>query len=448
VSTAQPQTQAHSGVSIEREAALAGSKAQLGIELFEEGNYQKASDLLSEALEQHETAELWNDWAAAEAACGRTEKAADGFRRALALEADNSQALANLGVLLLCAGREQEAIPFLMQAAIRVDLIQRSTVERLLASCSHKVIADSLSHQQGVLEIAVESPTISSGQPAPAPAAPEPVAQGLAVAVPPAWVRQQRLFSLDKYVVDRGPRSLTLESSSVCNLRCVMCPQARGLVHRPKHFETRLLDKLLRHLADVEDVQLHGIGEPLLSPAFWRFLETPGFPEGAHISVNTNLTVLTDDQIGTILGSCLSMIQVSLDAATPETYAKIRGYDFGKVIHNIKRLISRRHAEGREKPAIFLNMTMMRENIEELEAFVELGHSLGVQGIVVWHMNAGEDYQITTKGGWTFDYKGQMLRNYPRLSNEKLRAAIALAERLGIRLRMDTNKDVFLEEGL
>ena len=273
---------------------------------------------------------------------------------------------------------------------------------------------------------------------------------GQASAMPtyPELVALERPAVLNKYVLARGPRKLTLESSSVCNLRCVMCPQALGLVQRPKHLEDSLLDKIQPALRGLEWVQLHGIGEPLFSPAFWRALEVLDSLPPMHITVNSNMTVITDEQIGKILNSQLEEISVSLDAATPETYAKIRGYDLNRVIDNIKRLIARRKAVGRERPKILPNMTLMRENIEELEAFVELGHRLGVQGVGFWQLNPGEDYRITKDDGWIFDYQKQMLRNHARLSNERIRAAVALGERLGIPIIMDPSKDLYFAEAV
>jgi len=445
VETPQEQPQELIAAGLRADAVLARSKTQLGVELFAQGDYQRASDLLGEALEGFETAELRNDWAAAEMACGRIDRAEEGFRRALALDSQHSQALVNLGVLLAGAGRAQEAIPVLRHAQVRVDPSERRAVAQLLTRCCSQVASDAQREVRAVVQEVHAALKQCSSLIQPLPAAPVRAAAA-ATAPQPSGGPPKMLASLARYALAYGPKALTLESSSVCNLRCVMCPQGRGLVNRPRHFPPPLVEKLHPSLGGVEFIQLHGIGEPLHSPAFWRFLETLNTPEGTHIEVNSNMTVLTDDQIGKLLGSRLSLINVSLDSATPETYARIRGYDFNKVINNLKRLIGRRNTEGRAKPEIFLNMTLMRENIEELERFVELGHSLGVNGLQFWHLNAGEDYRLTKKDGWTFDYQQQRLENYPQLSNQRIRAAMALAERLGTTFKLNPSKNLFFEE--
>jgi len=417
----------------------ARSKAQLGVELFRQGDYQKASDILAEALQTSETPDIWNDWATAEAACGRHEKAQEGFRRALSLEPKNGQALVNLGILLARSGRELEAIPLLRQGAFHVDEAQRAGVNQLLASCCRTVASEARRESEVAIHQAVAEFGQSSAllQPAPAVAPPDP---------DPQEDRRKTPVALEKYALAQGPKALTLESSSVCNLRCVMCVQGRGLVDRPRHFPKELVDKLSAYLPGVVFVQLHGIGEPMHSPAFWRFLETLSAPESAYIEVNSNMTVLTDDQIDRLLGSRLNMINVSVDAATAETYARIRGYDFNKVISNIRRLITRRNARSFAKPEILLNMTLMRENIEQLEAFVLLAHELGVNEICFWHLNPGYDYRIAKNDGWIFNYKEQLLSNYPTLSNQKIRAAMALAERIGLPIRAIAGKELFFKE--
>ena len=443
--TPQEQPQGLVAAGLQADAVLARSKAQLGIELFEQGDYQKASDVLAEVLEASETAELRNDWAAAEMACGRIDRAEESLRRALALDSQHSQALVNLGVLLAGAGRAQEAIPLLRQAAARADAPERQVIAQLLARCFSQVASDTQREVRAAVQEVDAALKQCSSLIQPLPAAPVP-APAAATARRPSEGPPKLLASLEKYALAQGPQALTLESSSVCNLRCVMCPQGRGAVNRPRHFPKELVEKLSGFLPGVEFVQLHGIGEPLHSPAFWRFLDALSTPEGAHIEVNSNMTVLTDDQIGRLLGSRLSLINVSLDAATPETYARIRGYDLSKVINNLKRFLARRNAEGHAKPKVFLNMTLMRENIEELERFVELGHSLGVDGLQFWHLNAGDDYRLTKKDGWTFDYKQQRLENYPQLSNQKIRAAMVMAERLGTTFKLNPSKALFFEE--
>jgi tetratricopeptide (TPR) repeat protein len=71
-----------------------------GLRLFQSEKYEEAARLFHKALLERENAELWNDWATAEWFCGRAEQAEMGYRRAIRLEPDHSQAALNLCVVM------------------------------------------------------------------------------------------------------------------------------------------------------------------------------------------------------------------------------------------------------------------------------------------------------------------------------------------------------------
>jgi MoaA/NifB/PqqE/SkfB family radical SAM enzyme len=252
-----------------------------------------------------------------------------------------------------------------------------------------------------------------------------------------------------KLVVANLPSHLTIESTSICNLRCVMCPQGIDAVHRPRHMPEQIMDALADATAVVRDAQLHGIGEPLASPVFWRALESHAFHPDAQLSVNTNLTLLNDRRMAILTGVRAKLtLNVSLDAATERTYRRIRGADFNEVTANIGRL---RAARGeRRNPTITMNMTLMRENIEEAPAFVELAHRLGADGVCLWQLNQWPRrymarYRID-RDDWHFDYAEQGLWNYPELSDRYMRAAVRRGEELGIPVYLDSSKESFFDD--
>lgn len=244
------------------------------------------------------------------------------------------------------------------------------------------------------------------------------------------------------------PRMVTLETTSRCNLRCVMCPHAIDAVQRPKHLEVHTIEGLARYLAQAKAIQLHGIGEPLASPAFWRSLAH--LPDGCDSSINTNMTVLDDKRLERLVRSNIRFINVSLDAATAQTYRRIRGFDLDTVLENTRRFVAARKAHGKRTPLLFMNMTMMRSNIEEVPAFVELSADLGADKVCLWHLNRWPDAEMARyrieRDGWKFDYAQEGLWNHPVLSNRMVREAQAVAKARGIGLYLDENKDVFFEE--
>lgn len=246
------------------------------------------------------------------------------------------------------------------------------------------------------------------------------------------------------------PRLLTLETTSRCNLRCVMCPHAINAVKRPKHLDEVLVQRMTRFIRQANSIQLHGIGEPLASPSFWTLL--PMLPDARHCesSINTNLTLLDDNRLERLLDSNLKIVNVSLDAARPETYRKIRGYDFAKVLNNVERLLEGRQKRNQPYPLVYLNMTLMRSNIEEVLEFIELAAQLQVDKVLLWHLNRWSDQEmakyVVAREGWVFDYAREGLWNEPALSNSILRQAELKAKELNVRLQLDHNKAVYFDE--
>ena len=93
-------------------SALAGNEsgtaADVVTELIEQGRQAEAIARLDRLILENETAELWNDWAALQCACGEIARAEQGFRRALYLEGSHRQAAVNLGFLLMSQGELDE----------------------------------------------------------------------------------------------------------------------------------------------------------------------------------------------------------------------------------------------------------------------------------------------------------------------------------------------------
>jgi MoaA/NifB/PqqE/SkfB family radical SAM enzyme len=79
---------------VERDA-----RHEAGLRLFEAHEFEAAALELRAALEENPTSEKWNDWAAAEAICGKSAEAMKGFSNALTLDPGNRQAVENLRYL-------------------------------------------------------------------------------------------------------------------------------------------------------------------------------------------------------------------------------------------------------------------------------------------------------------------------------------------------------------
>ena len=256
------------------------------------------------------------------------------------------------------------------------------------------------------------------------------------------------MFEQRALALDNLPTRLTIETTAICNLRCVMCPHSIDAVQRPNHMPLEILERLVEPMANAERAQLHGIGEPLASPALWRAIENNYFSADAALTINTNLTLLNARRLKKLMEIEAKLtLNVSLDAATPRTYRRIRGGEMEEVLANIRRLLAERR--DADHPAIWINMTLMRENIGEAPAFVELGKALGVDAVCFWHLNRLSDSEMARysveRDGWRFEYVEQGLWNHPALSDQMLRQALERARELDMNVWFDESKNTFFD---
>lgn len=115
---------------------IAAAAHTRGVSLAQAGKAAEALPFLAAALRGEETSERWNDWATCQVACRRPGEAERAYRRAIDLDPQNAEALANLSAFLANQKRHQEAIPFLERALAIPGGEHRQMLQHLLARCT------------------------------------------------------------------------------------------------------------------------------------------------------------------------------------------------------------------------------------------------------------------------------------------------------------------------
>ncbi|MDR1487040.1 MAG: radical SAM protein [Deltaproteobacteria bacterium] len=239
------------------------------------------------------------------------------------------------------------------------------------------------------------------------------------------------------------PWKLGFETTSMCNLQCIMCLHVFSPLGNGKHFDLEKLTLFEDYIARAGEFQLMGCGEPLISPAFWKIME---YIKQTHkvkprMAVSSNAVALNKTLADRILESPLDEISFSLDATKPETYKKIRNSNLDKTISNIRYLLEQKRKLSLKKPLVILNMTLMKENLMELNSLVLLAHELGADAVSFWPLH---DYNSTEtsnwrveRNGWVFSYREQMLgqdEEQAELANAEIAKALQTAQAKGIEL--------------
>jgi hypothetical protein len=98
------------------------------------------------------------------------------------------------------------------------------------------------------------------------------------------------------------------------------------------------------------------------------------------VALRTNGIALTDETIEAIVRHHVDVVSVTLDAANPDTYAKVHGSDaFDTVVRNIERLVSAREgkpADGPGRPPtvaplVVAELVKCRETLPEMDVFFD-----------------------------------------------------------------------------
>jgi len=187
---------------------------------------------------------------------------------------------------------------------------------------------------------------------------------------------------------------LYIEPTNQCNLNCRTC--IRNVWEEPlgKMSDTAF-DRVIEGLSAFSPpptVFFGGLGEPLYHP---RIAEMVARSKelGARVEIITNGTLLTADLSRELLAAGIDMLWVSLDGATPESYADIRlGAALPQVIENIAHFRDAINAEVRGgccgwmpkfNAQLGIEFVAMKRNIADLPAVLNLGRQLGVKRFIV-----------------------------------------------------------------
>jgi Tfp pilus assembly protein PilF len=108
---------------------------EYAVYLFQQGFYEDAVKQIDEALREEETGERWSDWATAQFALSHFAEAERGFRRALELDPDLTEAAVNFGTMLVSLSRWREAIAMLEGVLPKLEPEAQAVVSALAEKC-------------------------------------------------------------------------------------------------------------------------------------------------------------------------------------------------------------------------------------------------------------------------------------------------------------------------
>jgi radical SAM protein with 4Fe4S-binding SPASM domain len=183
------------------------------------------------------------------------------------------------------------------------------------------------------------------------------------------------------------PVSVELSLTNRCNLACRWCSDL-ALRRRPDRLDLDVLRRLFDDLAagGARGATIEGGGEPTISPLFEPAVDA-ALAAGLAAGLITNGVELLTPRRGPEFFGRFEWIRVSLDAADPETYRRLKGRDaFGSVLAQLERL-----AAEPARPTLGVGYVLTGQN-DEPTALVKLAETLKNLGVDYLHVRPVVDH--------------------------------------------------------
>lgn len=192
------------------------------------------------------------------------------------------------------------------------------------------------------------------------------------------------------------PSQVIVDATEVCNLACVHCPHPD--FKKSDQYGGRHLDLDLHHKM-VDEVREFGVGctqyirytsngEPLVHPYIYDMLDYAVRRSGVFVTLTTNGTILNDKRVEKLLASGLHMVDVSIDALMPHTYARVRVQGNLHVTQsNVVRLLEMKRKTG-ASTRIVVSFVEHPDNISETQDFEKFWNDQGVDSVVIRRLHS------------------------------------------------------------
>lgn len=199
--------------------------------------------------------------------------------------------------------------------------------------------------------------------------------------------------------LERGPDTINFSYDLSCNLSCPSCRTNQIILKGDAREPVRIIhDRVVaEHLVDAKRLIITGSGDPFQSRLYLSFLRTfkAETNPDLRIQISTNGILLNEEMWNSICHELVDWVDVSVDGASPGTYALNRGGNFEKLLSHLHFIGGLR--ERREIDHFELHFVVQKNNYHEMEPFLELGRQVNCdkvcfKQIVNWGTFTADEY--------------------------------------------------------
>jgi len=192
------------------------------------------------------------------------------------------------------------------------------------------------------------------------------------------------------------PSQIIIDATELCNLSCTHCPHPE--FKRSAHYAGRSLSAALsaRAVSEVAEagrghvqyVRFASDGEPLLHRAIFEMVADAVRRSGTFVSLTTNGTLLTEARVEALLATGVHLVDISIDAFSAETYARVRVRgDLNVTRANVERLIARARASG-APTRVAVSYIEQPDNLHETDDFRRFWSDAGAHSVAIRRLHS------------------------------------------------------------
>lgn len=192
------------------------------------------------------------------------------------------------------------------------------------------------------------------------------------------------------------PSQIVVDITEVCNLACPHCPHPEfkqseyySAAYLPPELNAKMVDEVReRGQGLTQYIRYTSNGEPLVHPKGFEMIEYASRNSGVFVTLTTNGTIMNEKRMLKLLDSGVHMVDISIDAFTPETYAKVRlNGDLNVTRANVLNLIEWvRGTKSRTK--VVVSFVEQAQNSHETKAFESFWNDHGADHVVVRRLHS------------------------------------------------------------
>jgi len=196
------------------------------------------------------------------------------------------------------------------------------------------------------------------------------------------------------------PKMVVITMVYPCNASCPHCPynnsdirsEYKDAPFMPDHTFRKIAEESGKHQAFM---RISGAGEPMMHPQATKLLRYAK-EQGCRVGLITNGSLFTEENTRALLAANVDMIEFSVDACDPETYAVVRKrLKWDTLLANVRRFLTLRAEMGSKSNIVASGVNQTSVDIDAVEAFWR--NEIGVDNFIrrkflTWGDNTSLDY--------------------------------------------------------